>query len=356
MIPFKLRRHSLRLLLCAAVALPSAGCGGADDGVPEKTTPPPLPTFPYPLDDVLRLNHVQMKGTHNSYHIEPEGGIEDWRYTHAPLDVQLASQGVRKVELDIHYNEAEGSFDVYHIGFLDEGTTCRRFTDCLKQMKTWSDTHAAHHTIFVQIEPKDGFIADTAEDYFKRFEAEVVSVWPKERIVTPDFVKGGAASIREAIATSGWPTLGEGRAKVLFFMDEKSEFREHYTRGGKDLDGRVMFASSDFGVERPYDAVFVLNDPIAEADAIAGALAGGFIVRTRADGDNKEALAGDTSKRDAALATGAQIISTDYPAPVAGVDYVVEIPGGAPSRCSAATAPAECSPEAIEDPKFIAEP
>jgi hypothetical protein len=223
-------------------------------------------------------------------------------------------------------------------------------------LKTWSDKHPAHHSIFVQIEPKDEVAPDAAEEYFKRFEAEVVSAWPKERIVTPDAVKGGASSIREAITTKGWPTLGEGRAKVLFFMDNSSELREHYTRGGENLDGRVMFAASDFGVERPFDAVYVLNDPVASADAISGALAGGFIVRTRADGDNEEPLAGDTSTRDAALASGAQIVSTDYPAEVDGVDYVVEIPGGAPSRCSPVAAPAECSPEAIEDPKFMDSP
>jgi hypothetical protein len=357
MISFKHRLHSLAIarLFGATLALSAAGCGG-ENAVPGETDPPPLPTFDYPLDDVLRLNHVQMKGTHNSYHTAPEGAIEDWRYTHAPLDIQLSSQGVRKVELDIHYNEAQGIFEVYHIAFLDEGTTCRRLTDCLKIMKTWSDKRAAHHTLFVQIEPKDGFIAETAEDYFKRFEDEVLSVWPRERIVTPDVVKGGAASLREAITTTGWPTLGEGRAKILFFMDNSAEFRDHYTHGGKDLDGRIMFAASDFGTERPYDAVYVLNNPLTEADAIAGALAGGFIVRTRADGDNQEPLAGDTSKRDAALASGAQIVSTDYPAPVMGIDYVVEMPGGAPSRCSSATAPAECSPEAIEDPKFMAAP
>jgi hypothetical protein len=46
-------------------------------------------------------------------------------------------------------------------------------------------------------------------------------------------------------------------------------------------------------------------------------------------------------------------VGTDYPVKVNGVDYVVEIPGGTPSRCNALTAPAECTPEAIEDPKFI---
>jgi hypothetical protein len=342
-----------------ALTLPLAtGCGGDDAGV--ATTPPkpptPPPTFPYPLDDVLRLNHAQMKGTHNSYHIKPELDIDEWRYTHAPLDVQLAAQGVRKVELDTYYNEALGAFEVYHVGVLDDQSTCRRFTDCLKLMKTWSDKNPAHNTIFIQIEPKDAFDAAAAETYFQRLEEEILSVWYRERLVTPEDVQGGAASLREAITTKGWPTLRVGRAKALFFMDNSAEFRDHYTHGGSDLEGRIMFASGDPGTPRPCDGVYVLNDPITDAGAITDALAAGFLVRTRADSDSKEPLAGDTTRREAALAGGAQIVSTDYPAKTEGVDYVMEIPGGTPSRCNPITAPPECTPEAIEDPKFFTSP
>ena len=83
------------------------------------------------------------------------------------------------------------------------------------------------------------------------------------------------------------------------------------------------------------------------------AVKGGFIVRTRADSDSTEALAGDTTRRDAALASGAQIVSTDYPAKVEGVEYVMEIPEGKPSRCNPVTAPPECTTEAVEDPAFF---
>jgi hypothetical protein len=81
-------------------------------------------------------------------------------------------------------------------------------------------------------------------------------------------------------------------------------------------------------------------------------------VRTRADGDNVEPFAGDTSKRDAALASGAQFVSTDYPVivpgvPMTGTPYVVDIPGGTPARCNPVTAPAACASTDIEDPKFM---
>ena len=55
-------------------------------------------------DEEIRLNHLRLKGTHNSYHIKPGENvfIRDWRYTHLPLDEQLSYQGVRVFELDLH--------------------------------------------------------------------------------------------------------------------------------------------------------------------------------------------------------------------------------------------------------------
>jgi hypothetical protein len=39
----------------------------------------------------------------------------------------------------------------------------------------------------------------------------------------------------------------------------------------------------------------------------------GYLVRTRTDADTKEARTGEATRRDAALASGAQLLSTDYP-------------------------------------------
>ena len=39
------------------------------------------------------------------------------------------------------------------------------------------------------------------------------------------------------------------------------------------------------------------------------------MVRTRADSDTREARKNDTTRRDKALSSGAQFISTDYPEP-----------------------------------------
>ena len=54
-------------------------------------------------DDCLRLNHLQVLGTHNSYHIAPAAPIlaalgdraPALDYTHQPLPVQLERLGIR---------------------------------------------------------------------------------------------------------------------------------------------------------------------------------------------------------------------------------------------------------------------
>lgn len=346
--------RSLPVRLClVAAALLAAGC---DDGPigPSLTTTTTTPAFEYPMDDELRLNHIQAKGTHNSYHIASEDMlIPQLQYTHAPLDVQLSEQGVRQIELDVRYNKFDEHFMVYHENF-DKGTTCATLIECLTLVKDWSDKNLAHHPVFIQLETKDGTSESQAEAYFKSLEDDVLSVFPRERIVAPDDVRGSAASLREAVSGDGWPTLGAARGKVVFFIDDSSDLRSFYTHGKKDLDGRLLFIDADTPMD-PWAAVLIANDPTEDAARIEESVSAGLIVRTRADSDTEEALAGDTSRRDKAFESGAQLVSTDYPAKVKGVDYVVEVPGGTPSRCNPKTAPKECTSEAIEDPAFVKE-
>ena len=333
----------MRILLAALLLI---GCTTDADPPPEQTGPPPE----YPLDGTLRFHHVQMKSTHNSYHIEKEGNtIPELHYTHAPLDVQLESQGVRHFELDLRQGP-DGYFVVYHLPIVDDVSHCARFTDCLGKIKGWHDAHPYHHPIVVQLELKDPPPIDAApaETYFEALHAEITSVMPPEMLFTPDQLQGSAATLGEAVATLGWPTLGELRGKFLFMLDDEGEFRNLYTRGLTSAAGRIVFPDSSPG--DPFAAMAVINDPIVDAAAITAAVAANIMVRTRADADVYEPAAGDTTRREAALASGAHFISTDFPAPVEGYDYVVEIPGGTPSRCNPSTAPPECVATELESP------
>lgn len=309
----------------------------------------------YPLDDVLTLNHVQVVGTHNSYHVAPEefaGEILD--YTHAPLTTQLAEYGVRQFELDVNRIDPADPFEVFHVFFFDEGTTCRLFTGCLRELKTWSDLNPLHVTLIVMLEPKDLYDPALADAYFEQLEAEVLSVWPRDRIVAPADVQGDAASLPEAISANGWPSLRTTRGKALFQVLDGAEQGDHYTHGGRDLDGRLFFARSV--PADPFAGFVQFDGPLGNEDAIVAAAKAGYIIRTRADNSaDGEALANDTTRLEAALASGAQFVSTDYPGPVDGIDYVVQMPGEGIARCNPVTAPPECTNADIEVPWTLGE-
>ena len=328
---------------------PDVACAPIPTGAVARPTSAP---FAYPMDDVLRLNQIQVKGTHNSYHVAPMSPLTaEWAYTHAPLREQFDSLGVRKVELDVHWNEACERYEVYHVTQFDEGTRCREFTGCLQTLREWSDANPGHAAIFVQIEPKDIYRAQTAAARMDALDREILLVWPRELIITPDEVRGTSPTLAEAVRTRGWPTLGRTRGRILFFLNRSDALRDVYTHGGTNLDGRVIFAESSS--TDPFAAVIILNDPIGDRTRIEAAVREGFIVRTFAETSLAAGRANDQAGVDAALAGGAQIVSTDFPGSVPGTDYIVQIPGGTPSRCNPINAPAGCTAAAIEDPALL---
>ena len=340
-----------------------------------------------------------MLGTQNSYHVQSRPSVfsairavipqlaDALQYSHAPLDQQFESQGVRAVELDVFADPAGGlyanragarvadgvaasgipelsqpGFKVFHVQDLDFDSTCWTFVACLQTIKSWSDAHPGHLPIMILVEAKDetipdplgmGFVLplrfDAAE--FDALDAEIRSVFPAKRLITPDDVRGGRATLEDAVLHGGWPALDGARGKVYFALDNGGPKREAYLAGHPSLKGRVMFTNSRPG--QP-DAAFVLiDDPVGNEDRIRGLVADGYIVGTRADADTAEARTGDTTRREAALASGAQVVSTDYPVPdaVFGTGYAVSIPGGSPARCNPVNAPPACTSVALERPQ-----
>lgn len=322
-----------------------------DCGPPLALALPRTPSgpFDYPRDGTLRMNQLQAEATHNSYHVRPRTFGPDWNYSNAPLDVQLESQGVRGLELDTHYEPRCGRLQVFHLGVIDPLSTCATLVECLGIVRTWSDAHPWHHVLFMHIEPKDGVTAETADEMIDAFEREVLSVFPRELIVTPDEVRGSATTLREAVTTTGWPTLAATRGRVLFYIDRTDAYRDAYTHQGRDLNGRIAFIDSS--PSDPYAAVMVRNGSISDAATIRSLVQSGYIVRTMSETSVDAGWMNDRSGLDAALADGAQIVSTDFPAMQTGTDYYVSIPGGMPSRCNPLNAPVDCNPADIEHPR-----
>ena len=324
-------------------AAPDVAPDVAVDTAPDVEPDLPPPDYGYPLDDVLRLDQLQGVGTHNSYHLRSEPSfIEDWNYSFAPLEVQLGEQGVRQFELDLHRDAALGALRVHHIPFADEESTCVRFVDCLATLKRWSDANPGHHALFVFMEAKDNLDTDKLDGHLGDIDAEILSVWPRRRVLTPDDVQGDHATLREAVNSAGWPTLGASRDKIVFVLLDDGRHRDAYAQGQTTLAGRAMFVTAD--MDSPIAAILSTGNP----GTVAAAHAAHFIVRDKIDGTPLAPEEADGSERDAALAAGIHFVSTDFPVadPVTG--YIVRLADGSPSRCNPVTAPPECTSQAIE--------
>ena len=309
------------------------------------------------LDTTLRTNQVQVLATHNSYHIEQDAPIQSsptTQYTHAPLDQQL-DLGVRGFEIDV-VNAPDGSFPVVHTPVVDATSNCTPLAQCLQVIRTWSDAHPGHVPIFVLIEPKNDDVDFVIDPTLRRFDAAGLDQLDKtvrsslgRRLITPDSVRGSAKTLRAAVlGRRGWPPLSKTRGKTLVALNTEGAIRRTFLQGRPSLERRAMFVTA--AEQSPAAAVIKMDDP--DEARIQGLVKQGFIVRTRADADLIEARNHDTSRREIALRSGAQIVSTDFEVavPAIGGDYVVQMPGGTPARCDPVNAPRNCRPSDVENP------
>lgn len=91
------------------------------------------------------------------------------------------------------------------------------------------------------------------------------------------------------------------------------------------------------------------NDPVGSFEEIQSLVRAGFLVRTRADAGTVEARANDVARRDKALASGAQLASTDYPEPDPRfAEYTVRFENGVVVRANPVTGRAGRAGQDIE--------
>jgi predicted alpha-1,2-mannosidase len=345
----------------------------------------------------VRMNQIQIIGTHNSYHagIAPNESklwqskfaktYESLDYIHPSLTQQLDG-GVRQLELDIFADTKGGryahpsgpataaaaglpadppfdpngimekpGFKVMHIQDVDYRSNCQPFTACLKEIKQWSQSHPNHIPIFILIETKQGSIKNLkltepesfTSSTFDALDAEIRSVFPPADIISPDDVRGTYETLEQAVLANNWPALDSARGKVIFLMDQ-SNVSPLYLEGHPSLRGRVFFTNSEPG--HPDAAFIERND--GPAGDIAALVRQGYLIRTRTDVDTKEARTDDTARRNALTASGAQILSTDYPGSEPARwpgHFSVSLPNGAKvARCNPANAPASCSDQLVD--------
>jgi len=357
-------------------------------------------------DRTLRINQIQVIGSHNSYHsgiapseqklIEQKNpkAMRALDYAHAPLADQLTG-GVRQLEIDIYADSKGGryshpaivgkvaeaglpadpdfdplhemdkpGFKVMHVLDVDQRSSCHTFIACLTTIRSWSQQHPQHLPIFILVETKQGregaapqahqpepFTSET----FDALDAEIRSVFSPKEMITPDQVRGSYDTLPEAIQstnaspadkkTGGWPTISNARGKVVFLMDQRP-VEQVYTQGHPALRGRLIFTNAVPGAP---DAAFTEeNDGSkAEIDALARQ---GYLIRTRTDDGTEAARTNDHTRADLALSSGAQMLSTDYPSsePSRWTGFFVALPHGLVARCNPVTAPPGCVDSLLE--------
>lgn len=290
------------------------------------------------IDDALRLHQIQMLGTHNSYHVAKDKPIfADLNYTHQPLDVQLNAQGVRAFELDLHHIAANKPIVVEHIEGIDDVSSCPNLGACLQILKTWSDAHPCHHALVVLLEPKDELETSAITEHLPQVETEILAVWPRSRLVTPDDVRGSAADVKTGVNQQGWPTMSATRGKLVLVLYDKNELGIAYRKLHPKLKDAVAFV---FGEPEDADTATVLRDnPLKSAD-IAALVQKGYLIRTFPEGNLAEG--------QAAVASGAQVVSTDFPIDRAWAPgYALHLPGGQPSRCNPVLSLPNCTTDAV---------
>jgi hypothetical protein len=325
--------------------------------------------------DELPVNKVQVIGSHNSYKRAIDSGLYslleaknpkaaiELEYSHIPLPQQL-DLGLRNLEIDVYADEKGGKyahpkgleweaasnpppydptgemerpgFKVFHVQDLDFRTNCLTFADCLHQLKAWSDEHPDHYPIYVTMNTKDEEIKEQGftipekftSRVFDRLDKELLDYLGRNYLITPDDIRAGYPTLADAVKNGHWPTMKEARGKFFFILDESGDHRAAYIRGHRSLKGRVLFTDSPDGT--PEAAFMIINDPKKDQERIKAMVAKGYMVRTRADADTREARANDRSGFTAACSSGAQIITTDYyyKSSFFPSDYSVSFDGG----------------------------
>jgi hypothetical protein len=386
-------RHAARAALVLALGLAVAGLaaapsGAARDGAPAKRA--------------LRMNEIQAIGTHNSYHRELSqaeraahdavyGGAPIYggflAYSHASLPNQLGRQSVRGLELDLYPDPAGGLYanpllrqrlaagplmdpdwhrpgiKVLHTHDLDYNSTCVRLVICLRSVRRWSRANRGHVPVLVMLELKGtdpvaaqaGGVAVPPWDgaALNALDAEIRSVFRPDETITPDDVRQRGLTLRRSVLRRGWPALRRARGQVAFLMDnDPGPISAAYTRRRPSLQGRVLFTNARPGAP---DAAFVKrNDPTGERNLrqIRRLVRAGYLVRTRSDIPLATVTSGDRAQLRAALASGAQLVSTDFPEVGMSARYdsnfVAALPGGGPARCNPAIGPPGCRSRGLE--------
>ncbi len=311
--------------------------------------------------DSIPINQIRIIASHNSYKKKPHPKVLRFLkkfqdklgdqnnpdfidYGHLPFSEQFDNYGIRGIELDVNYDPKGGQykrrrvnlflfgqrqrlkgkalkkpgFKILHISDVDFETNYLTLKSALEALKSWSDLHPDHFPIYINLEAKGSHPADESKALkrlgFKKcipfdrrafldLEQEISATLSPDQIFKPSDFKKSYSSLQGRVVAEGWPLLEEVRGKFIFILEGNNK---HLYRTFE----RPLFFQ--YGNQSDANTVFLLrNNPIASEREIRE-LNSEFIVRTRSDAGSVESRSNNYDTWNAALRSGAQIISTDY--------------------------------------------
>lgn len=292
----------------------------------------------------IKLNHMQLIGTHNSYKTAPSLALHRrLKYAHESIATQLAHAGMRHFELDLHpSSDNDTEFRIFHLPVIDHTTHCRCLAECVRQMKEWSDSVNGTHTpIYVLLDIKMSLFGDVRTfsnglrlDQLVAIENQLLSVWGRDRIITPSDVQQSYGSLRDAVTNKSWPSVEDSLGKIVFLLLDAllpPTQRSHVAPSGEVTDlllqpgppsnvagERILFAlhtPSDDGVNldaMPDDTAFVrVLSPFlpGNSEMMEKAVDLGYMVRARVHRSFDNVM--NNAELMLVESLGVQLVSTD---------------------------------------------
>lgn len=342
------------------------------------------------LPEDLKINQIQVLGTHNSYAQPVDPNLIDYvskiidkskegmfqtmskeqvdffkeyhpneisfkeslKYDHPSFEIQLDS-GLRSLELDVYYDSTgnrytnpagyqylkstgvselsnhnitdldKPGFKVLHMADVDFRSKYPTLKLALQSIKNWSDKNLDHIPLFIMIEAKDmnwplfknaTQVLKYDEQAFDLLDKEIVDIIGRDKLITPDDLRGNYSSLKQAIENNNWPLVSESLGKIVFMLlpstGGANQEASAYVNNRPNLEGRVMFVQSK--ESDSYGCFLLLDNAIMRQEDIKNYVSKGYLVRTRSDIDTYEAKVNDQTRAKAAFSSGAQVISTDF--------------------------------------------
>ena len=288
-------------------------------------------------DSSIKLNDIQILASHNSYKkkgsdigkffIGLGASTEEanaLKYEYKNFTDQFES-GIRSMEIDLRLRKTQ--FMLTHVPLVDNGSVAPVFSLALEEIALFSENNPNHIPIIILMEIKDDWmILDHALQVIGSDQLEALNILINEKLgdqlFTPSDMMETNKTLNETIQSTGWPSISELLGKTIFIL-HPSNFTQTYYEVDPTLQSLPMFLGVyPDAVDESYASFVVHNNP--DVDAIQALVASGFIVRTRIDAE----LVYEQANYDAAVMSGAQILSSDYTVGRSdlGVDEYIYLP------------------------------